>query len=192
MWALSKMLHCGPWPYGYKSCLSTTCCLFNHMEFWDIPRSPTTPYAYVCVCVWEIENQFQIFFLLSQSFDVTLCWNGDQFTVGLQIVLVKKKCEKCCLMPKKKENPLKWVTGYLQDALSIVTAYTRIGSRCKVNSIFQSESELSIHSLLSLYWVIYWMSALHTRPVLQNTLSHPRAHVSLLRKLNEWFISGGA
>lgn len=60
---------------------------------------------------------------------------------------------KILLDAKKKENPFKRATGslqfFLEVELSIVTAYARIGSRCKVSSIFQSESELSIHSLLS-------------------------------------------
>lgn len=192
MWALSKMLHWGPWPYGYKSCLSTTCCLFDHMEFWDIPRSPKT--LYVCVRNRKSISDFLLIVTVFRCY--SLLKRGSVYS-WVTNCTSEKKYGKYCLMPKKKrENPLKWATGYLQffleDALSIVTAYARIVSRCKVNSIFQSESELSIHSLLSHYWHILNVSALHTRPVLQNTLSHPRAHVSLLRKLNEWFISGGA
>lgn len=49
----------------------------------------------MCTCVCEkskINYRFSSdisYNVLSRSFNVTLCWNGDQFTVGLQIVLVK-------------------------------------------------------------------------------------------------------
>lgn len=58
-------------------------------------------------------------------------------------------------MPKKKKKKDREgledgsLQFFLEDELSIVTTYFRIGSQCKVSSIFQSESELSIQSLLS-------------------------------------------
>ncbi len=192
MWALSKMLHCGPWPYGYKSCLSKLAVCSTTWSSGISPEPNNSVRIRVCVCVRKSKINFR-FSSYCHSLSMLLFVETGISYSWVTNCTSEKKCEKMfAWMPKKKRESIKRVTGYLQDALSIVTAYTRIGSRCKVNSIFQSESELSIHSLLSHYWVIYWMSALHTRPVLQNTLSHPRAHVSLLRKLNEWFISGGA
>lgn len=155
MWALSKMLHCGPWPYGYKSCISTICCLFDHIEFWDIPLSPITPYVYACVRNRKSITDFLQIFLI-MSFNVTVCWNGDQFTVGLQIVLVEsvENVVWCQKKDREREVPLNWATGslqfFLEDRLSMVTAHIRIASRCRVNCKFQRESEFSsIYSLLS-------------------------------------------
>ncbi len=145
MWALSKMLHCGPWPYGYKSCLSTTCCLFDHMEFWDILRSPTCVCVCVCVrvcmCVCEIETQFQIFFLLSVFRCYSLLKLGSVYSWVTNCTCEKKVWKMLLDAKKKRENWLKRATGYfqffLEDASSIVTAYARIGSRCKVKAYFR-------------------------------------------------------
>lgn len=133
------------------------------------------------LCVCEIETQFQVFFLLSVFRCYSLLKLGSVYSLGYKLYLWKKVWKMLLDAKKKIENWIKRATGYLQffleDALSIVTAYARIGSRCKVNCIFHSESELSIHSLLSHYWLVYWMCQLYIPGQCSKTCFHIHVHM---------------
>ncbi len=67
---------------------------------------------------------------------------GISLQLGYKLYLWKKSVENVAWCQKKRENWLKWATGYfqffLEDASSIVTAYARIGSRCKVKAYYRA------------------------------------------------------
>lgn len=127
------------------------------MEFWDIPRCPTTLYMYVRV--WKI-----VLNVLSQFSMLLPIETG----ISLQLDYRCKKCtgEKWKFLLDAKKN--KVLQFFLEGELSLVTAHAKISPQSKVNCVFSEWA-----SLLSN------VSALNTRPELKNALSRPHACILL-------------